>query len=186
MHTNQQLELDSDGRTTGPEQAHVSSTGQALLDALRSNLNLLGELAMRYDVEIKPERPANPPSISRPDDVRTLLGPEMSALAQEQLRVLLLDIKNNVVGQRVIYQGTVNSAEVRPAEVLRPAVVAAVPKIVVVHNHPSGDPEPSPEDAKATKEIAAAGKLLGIDLLDHVVIGGHRFVSLAERGLVPK
>ena len=172
-------------RSTGPEQAPVSSTGQALLDALRSNLNLLGELAMRYDVETKPERPVNPPKICRPDDVRSLLGPEMSSLAQEQLRVLLLDIKNNVVGQRVIYQGTVNSAEVRPAEVLRPAVVAAVPNIVVVHNHPSGDPEPSPEDVDATKEIAGAAKLLGIKLLDHVVIGGDRFVSLKERGHVP-
>ena len=170
---------------TGPEQAPVSSTGQALLDALRSNLNLLGELAMRYAVETKPERPTDPPKICRPDDVRSLLGPEMSSLAQEQLRVLLLVIKNNVVGQRVIYQGTVNSAEVRPAEVLRPAVVAAVPNIVVVHNHPSGDPEPSPEDADATKEIAGAAKLLGIKLLDHVVIGGNRFVSLKERGLVP-
>ena len=177
MKTNQQQETVSVDRSTGPE--------QALLDALRSNLNLLGELAMRYAVETRPERPTDAPHISRPDDVRSLLGPEMSSLAQEQLRVLLLDIKNKVVGQRVIYQGTVNSAEVRPAEVLRPAVVAAVPNIVVVHNHPSGDPEPSPEDVAATKEIAGAAKLLGIELLDHVVIGGDRFVSLKERGLVP-
>ena len=159
---------------------------ETLLDALRSNLSLLGELSMRYAVETKPERPSNPPKIIEPRDVKTLLGPEMSELAQEQLRVLLLDIKKNVVGQRVIYQGNVNSAVVRAAEVLRPAVVAAVPSIIVVHNHPSGDPCPSPEDVDATANIAEAAKLLGIELVDHIVIGGNRFVSMAERGLVPK
>ncbi len=156
-----------------------------LLNALRINLSLLGEIAMRYDVETKPERPDDPPSIITPKDVHTLLGPEMSPLAQEQLRVLLLDIKNNVVGQRVIYQGNVNSAEVRPAEVLRPAVVEAVPNIIVSHNHPSGDPTPSPEDLACTREMSQAAKLLGIDLLDHIVIGGKKFVSLKERGLMP-
>ena len=81
----------------------------ALLDALRSNLNLLGEIAMRYQVETQPERPTGDlPVISCPDDVRRLLGPEMAPLAQEQLRVLLLDTKNHVVGQRVIYQGNVS------------------------------------------------------------------------------
>ena len=164
--------------STGPE--------QVLLEALRSNLNLLGELTMRYAVETKPERPANPPGITEPRDVKLLLGPEMSGLAQEQLRVLLLDTKKKVVGQRVIYQGNISSAIVRPAEVLRPAVVAAVPSIVVVHNHPSGDPYPSPEDVDATAKIAEAAKLLGVELLDHVVIGRDRFVSMAERGLVPK
>ena len=156
-----------------------------LLNALRINLSLLGEIAMRYEVETKPERPDDPPSIVTPKDIHRLLGPEMSGLAQEQLRVLLLDIKNNVVGQRVIYQGTVNSADVRPAEVLRPAVVEAVPSIVVSHNHPSGDPTPSPEDVICTRNLAQAAKLLGIELVDHIVIGAGRFVSLKERGLIP-
>ena len=100
----------------------------ALLEALRSNLHLLGEIAMRYEVETQPKRPEDPPAINCPDDVRRLLGPEMAQLAQEQLRVLLLDTKNNVVGQRVVYQGNVSSAIVRPAEVLRPAVIEAVPR----------------------------------------------------------
>ena len=156
-----------------------------LLNALRINLSLLGEIAMRYDVETQPERPDDPPSIITPKDVHTLLGPEMSGLAQEQLRVLLLDTKNKVVGQRVVYQGNISSAIVRPAEVLRPAVVEAVPSIIVSHNHPSGDPAPSPEDAACTREMSQAAKLLGIDLLDHVVIGGDRFVSFKERGLMP-
>ena len=157
----------------------------ALLDALRSNLNLLGEIAMRCQVETQPERPTGDlPIISCPDDVRRLLGPEMAPLAQEQLRVLLGDTKNHVVGQRVIYQGNVSSAIVRTAEVFRPAVMEAVPGIIVSHNHPSGDPTPSPEDAALTRELVHVGKLLDIELLDHVVIGGQRFVSLKERGLM--
>ena len=157
----------------------------ALLDALRSNLNLLGEIAIRYEVETQPQRPKGDlPSINRPEDVRRLLGPEMSTLAQEQLRVLLLNAKNEVVGQRVIYQGNISSAIVRPAEVLRPAVMEAVPSIVVSHNHPSGDPTPSPEDVGCTRDLTQAAKLLGIELLDHIVIGGEKFVSLKERGLM--
>ena len=156
-----------------------------LLDALRSNMTLLGEIAMRYAVEFHPERPTGDlPVISCPADVYFLLGPEMSPLAQEQLRVLLLDTSNRVVGQRVIYQGNVNSSMIRPAEVLRPAVVDAVPNIIVCHNHPSADPTPSPEDAAITRDLAKAAQLLGVELLDHVVIGGEKYVSLKERGLM--
>ena len=140
---------------------------------------------MRYEVETQPERPTGDlPSINCPEDVRRLLGPEMAPLAQEQLRVLLLNTKNQVLGQRVVYQGNVNSSMIRPAEVLRPAVIEAVPSIIISHNHPSQDPTPSPEDAAITRELAQAGKLLGIELLDHVVIGGEKFVSLKERGLM--
>ena len=156
----------------------------ALLEALRANLNLLGELAVRYDVETRREGPEDLPVISCPEDVRRLLGPEMAPLAQEQLRVLLLNTRNQVMGQRVIYQGNVSSAIVRTAEVFRPAVMEAVPGIIVSHNHPSGDPTPSPEDAALTRELVQAGKLLDIELLDHVVIGGERFVSLKERGFI--
>ncbi len=176
--------IRADTRSTGSQLSLFQSEGQALLDALRSNLDLLGEIALRYGVEVQPERSDAPPSVTTPDDVHRLLAPEMSGLAQEQLRVLLLNTKNVVVGQRVVYQGNVNSSMVRPAEVLRPAVVEAVPHIIVTHNHPSGDPTPSPEDAACTRELSQAAKLLGIDLLDHIVIGGDRFVSLKERGLM--
>ena len=108
----------------------------------------------------------------------------MGALAQEQLRVLLLNTRNQVMGQRVIYIGNVNSSVVRPAEVLRAAVIDSAPSIIITHNHPSGDPTPSPEDVSITRELVQAGKLLGIDLLDHVVIGGDRWVSLKERKLM--
>ena len=175
----------ADTPSTSSQLSLFQTEGRALLDALRSNFNLLGEIAMRYAVEVQPERSGDDlPSIGCPADVYSLLGPEMAPLAQEQLRVLLLNTKNVVVGQRVVYQGNVSSSMVRPAEVLRPAVVENVPSIIVCHNHPSGDPTPSPEDAAITRELAQAGKLLGIELLDHVVIGGKRHVSLKEKGLM--
>ncbi len=155
----------------------------ALLDALRQNLHVLGELAVRYEVEIDPERADDASALCSPQDVQRLLGPEMGALAQEQVRVLLLDRRNRVVGQRVLYQGNCYSSVVRPAEVLRPAVVAAVPHIIIAHNHPSGDASPSPDDIKVTKDLAEAAKLLGVELLDHVVIGRSEATSLKDRGL---
>ena len=166
------------------ESAAVNAEPQALLDALRQNLQLLGELAIRYEVETRPERPLDMPTIYRPQTVVELLGEEMSRLAQEQVRVLLLDRKNRVVGQRTIYQGNGYCALVRPAEVFRPAVVEAVPHIVVVHNHPSGDPEPSRADIRLTRDLAEVGRLLAIELLDHIVIGADGWVSLKDRGLV--
>ena len=159
--------------------------GEALLDALRSNMLLLGELAVRYGVETKPERPASPSVISTSDEVRRLMGQEMAALAQEQLRVLLLDAKNRLVGQRVVYQGNISAVTVRTAEVLRPAIMEAVPHLVMVHNHPSGDPEPSAADVAVTREIYRAARLLDLDLLDHIVIGGEDVVSFKDRGLIP-
>ncbi|MYI83186.1 MAG: hypothetical protein F4056_07835, partial [Chloroflexi bacterium] len=122
-------------------------------------------------------------ALCSPQAVQRLLGPEMGALAQEQVRVLLLDRRNQLVAQRVIYQGNAYSSVVRPAEVLRPAVVAAVPHIIIAHNHPSGDPSPSPDDIRVTKDLAEAAKLLGVDLLDHVVIGRSEATSLKDRGL---
>ena len=168
-----------------PLPTDANDSESALLDALRSNLSLLGELAARYEVATRPEGPEDRPSISTAQDVYDILGPEMSQLAQEQLRVLLLDTKNNVVGQRVIYQGNVSSSIVRAAEVLRPAVVEAVPSIAIAHNHPSGSADPSPEDVAITRKLKQAADLLDIELVDHVVIGRGRFVSLREKGLIP-
>jgi len=112
-------------------------------------------------------------------------GRARSTLVQEQLRILLLDSKNRMLGCAVIYQGTVHSISIRAAEVLRPAVLANAPALIVVHNHPSGDPSPSSEDVKATKALMAAGDLLDVAVLDHVVLGhGGQYVSLQERGLV--
>ena len=128
--------------------------------------------------------PGTLPSIGSPEDVYFLLGAEISPLVQEQLRVLLINTRSQVVGQRVVYQGNVSSSQVRTAEVFRPAVLEGVPSIIVVHNHPSGDPEPSPNDVAITRKLQQAAKVLDIELLDHVVIGGHGFVSLKGQGLM--
>ena len=162
----------------------VTLEGHAVLEALRSNLTLLGELAAHYEVAFQPERPAEMPTINCPQDVHSLLGSEMSALAQEQLRVLLLNTRNQVMAQRIVYQGNVNSSIVRPAEVFRAAIIDSAPSIIISHNHPSNDPTPSPEDVKITRELVEGGRLLGIDVLDHVVIAGDRYVSLKERKLM--
>ena len=121
--------------------------------------------------------------IRGPEDVANLLAAEMSLLDQEHLRVVLLDSKNHVTGVTEIYVGNVNSSVVRAAEVFRPAIRDNSVGIVVVHNHPSGDPSPSPEDIAMTEDLKSAGDLLGIELMDHVILGGQRHVSLKERGL---
>ena len=122
--------------------------------------------------------------IHSPQDVANLLQAEMSALEQEHLRALLLNTKNQVLRVHNIYVGNVNSSIIRAAEVFRPAVRENAPSLIIVHNHPSGDPTPSPEDAAVTRELVAAGKLLNIELLDHIVIGsGGRYVSLNEKKL---
>ena len=103
---------------------------------------------------------------------------------QEHLRVLLLNTRNEVLGIQEIYVGNVNSSVLRASEVFSPAVQANAPSIIVVHNHPSGDSAPRSQDVDITKELISAGKLLGIELLDHVVLGSaNRFVSLNERRL---
>jgi DNA repair protein RadC len=127
--------------------------------------------------------PGGRPQITSPHDIANLVMLDMGYLAQEQLRVFCLDTKNYVVAQQVIYQGTVNSSVVRVAEVFKPAVSRTCPAVVVVHNHPSGDPSPSPEDVRTTEQLRKAGELLDIELLDHIVIGHNSFVSMKERRL---
>jgi len=121
--------------------------------------------------------------IRSPEDVANLLAAEMSLLDQEHLRVVLLDTKNHVTNVSEVYIGNVNSSVVRPAEVFRPAIRENSVAIVVVHNHPSGDPTPSPEDVAITQQLRDSGELLGIELLDHIILGGQRHVSLKEQGL---
>jgi DNA repair protein RadC len=121
--------------------------------------------------------------VRSPEDVAALLMLEMGPLDQEQLRVLLLDARHQVIRQVVVYQGNVSTSLVRVGELFREAVRENCAAVIVVHNHPSGDPTPSPEDVAVTKEIVAAGRLLSIEVLDHLVIGRQRYVSLRERGV---
>lgn len=123
------------------------------------------------------------PQITSPLDAANLLMLEMGSLEQEHLRTLLLDTKNRVLASPTVYVGNVNASIIRVSEVFREAVRENATAIIVAHNHPSGDPTPSPEDVQVTRSIVEAGSLLGIDVLDHLVIGHQRFVSLKERGL---
>lgn len=121
--------------------------------------------------------------IHSPEDAADLLMYEMGALDQEELRVILLNTRNHVLGIKTIYRGSTNASMVRSAEVLKPAVRENAVAIIVAHNHPSGDPSPSPDDVAITKVFIEAGKLLDIQVLDHIIIGQGRFVSLNRRGL---
>lgn len=124
--------------------------------------------------------------IRSPGDLASPLILEMAELEQEHLKVIMLDNKNRVLKMQTVYVGTINSSQVRVAEIYREAIRQNSVSIIVAHNHPSGDPTPSNEDVAVTGELIEAGKLLGIDLLDHLVIGHQRFVSLRERRLAFK
>jgi DNA repair protein RadC len=121
--------------------------------------------------------------IRAPRDVADRLLPEMARLEREELRVLLLNAKNGVIRQSTVYVGNVSAALVRVAELFRDAVRAQAAGLIVVHNHPSGDPEPSPDDLHLTAEAIAAGRLLDLPLLDHVILATDGFVSLRDRGI---
>lgn len=123
------------------------------------------------------------PTIKSPADAANLLS-EMATLEQEVMRTLLLDTKNRVLGMPIVYRGSLHTTVIRVTELFKEAVRQNCAALIVAHNHPSGDPTPSPEDVAVTREIVQAGKILDIDVLDHLVIGaGQKFVSLKERGL---
>ena len=155
------------------------SSEKGIGEAKASQLAAALELGKRL-ISAHPESRA---VIKSPRDVFNLLQGDMAQLDQEHLRVILLNTKNQVLGVSEIYVGNVNSSIVRAAEVFRPAVRENCPAIIVVHNHPSGDPAPSEEDAGITSHLVEAGKLLDIELLDHIIVGNQRFVSLKEKRL---
>lgn len=157
---------------------------QQILDALRRNNALLRELSIQYGAATGGSPPPHDPSVVRtPGDVDTLLRAEMAPLKQEQLRVILLNTKQEIISIETVYQGTVNSASVRIAEILRPAILENTPNMIAVHNHPSEDPEPSPADITITRRLRTAAELMDVSLLDHLVIATRGFVSMKQRSL---
>ncbi len=157
------------------ELARVKGISQATAIRIKAALNLGLRLSLPTE-----ERP----TINSPSDAAALVQHEMALLESEHLRVLLLDTRNHVLDIVEVYQGSVNSSQVRVGEIFRAAVGRMASAIIVCHNHPSGDPTPSPEDATVTRAMVQAGKLLDVDLLDHLVIGQvGKWVSLKERGL---
>ena len=129
------------------------------------------------------ESPEDRATVNSPADAAALVAYEMAALEQEHLRVILLDTHNQVIDIVEIYKGSVNSSQVHVGELFKPAIRRNASALIVVHNHPSGDPTPSPDDVAVTRAIVQAGKLLDVDVLDHMVIGQGKWVSLKERGL---
>lgn len=121
--------------------------------------------------------------VRSPEDVFNLLRAEMGLLEQEHFRVIILNTRNHVLSAPVLYRGSVHSSVVRVGEVFREAVRLNAVAVIAVHNHPSGDPTPSTEDVKVTRDLVKAGDLLDVELLDHLVIARHSYVSLKEKGL---
>ena len=157
------------------ELERIRGLGEAKAAKLKASLALAQRISAR--------RPDERPQIRSPEDAFAQLGPEMAALDHEQLRVLLLDTKNRLLRVVTVYQGSVNSAQVRVAEVFKDAVRHNAPSLVVAHNHPSEDPTPSSADVTLTLELVKAGQLLGIDVVDHLVIGQGQFRSMRRLGL---
>jgi DNA repair protein RadC len=150
-------------------------------EAKAAQLKAAIELGNRLKLEAPEERP----TVNSPAEAAALVQYEMSALEQEHLRVILLDTRNHVLAIDSVYHGSVNTAQIKVGEIFKAAVRRNAPCLIVVHNHPSGDPTPSPDDIAVTRAIVQAGKLLDVDVLDHIVIGNgpNRWVSLKERGL---
>ena len=122
-------------------------------------------------------------SVNSPKDAASLVQYPMSALDQEQLWVIILDTKNQVLFIEKLYKGSLNASTVRIGELFRAAIQRNGASIILAHNHPSGDPSPSPEDISLTKAVIEAGKLLDIELLDHLIIGSGKHISLKEKRL---
>jgi DNA repair protein RadC len=123
------------------------------------------------------------PVLSSPESVADLVMYEMSGLDQEYLKTILVDTRNRLQKIATVYHGSLNTSLVRVGEVFRDAIRCNAAGIIVVHNHPSGDPSPSAEDIRITSALAEAGQLLDIPLLDHIIIGRGCFISLREKGL---
>lgn len=132
------------------------------------------------------EGPEERNRISGPRDVYDRCAPQMRDLVQEEFRILLLNTQHAVVRELVVTRGTLDASVVHPREVFRPAVTESAAALILVHNHPSGDPAPSPEDRRVTRQLADAGAILGIPVLDHVVIGDARYISFVEAGILER
>ena len=121
-------------------------------------------------------------TIRSPEDAAAYLMTDMTSLTQEHFVVLFLNVKNEILHKQTIFIGSLNSSIVHPRDIFREAVKRSAASIICAHNHPSGNPSPSPEDIDVTKRLLEAGALMGIELLDHVIIGDHQFISLKEKG----
>lgn len=162
-------------RASIPELTEVKGIGPAKAVEIKAAL----ELGRRLMASAPQERAR----VASPADAANLVMSEMTFLEKEHLRLITLDTRNMVINTPTIYVGSLNTSVVRIGELFRAALKDNAAAFIMVHNHPSGDPSPSPEDVNVTRQVVQAGKLMDIELLDHIVIGRQRFVSLKERGL---
>lgn len=170
--------LDGIARAAIPELCQFKGLGPTKAIELKAAFEL-GKRAVRLDPNLRPV-------IHSPSDVYSVVGSSMALLESEQIQVLLLNTKNRVMLVQKIADGTANQTTTRIAEIFREAVRHNSTRLILVHNHPSGDPQPSSDDVSFTREVCQAGALLQIDVLDHVVIGrgGQQpWASLRELGL---
>ena len=158
------------------ELRRVKGVGPAVAARLAAALELGRRLAR--------EGPSDRARIRGPADVYERCAPTLRDSLQEEFRVLLLNTQHAVMREVVVTRGILDASVVHPREVFRPAVAESAAAVILVHNHPSGDPTPSPEDREVTRQLAEAGRILGIPVVDHVVIGDARYVSLVEAGLM--
>lgn len=147
-------------------------------DAKASRLKASIELGRRLLLTNREERP----HITSPGEAANLVMADMMHLEQEHLRLILLDTRNRLLGTPTIYVGSLSTSVIRIGELFRAALRENAAAFIIAHNHPSLDPSPSPEDIAVTRKIAEAGRLMSVEVLDHIIIGQNCFVSLRERG----
>ena len=123
-------------------------------------------------------------SINSPQDIGNMLKSEMSGLHQEVLKLIVLNTKNKIIRIKDVFKGTLNTSIVHPREIYSEAIKCGGASIIICHNHPSGDPTPSKEDINITERIKQCGKIVGIELLDHIIVGDQKFLSLKEKGIL--
>lgn len=138
--------------------------------------------AIELGKRIRQYKPEESYTVRSPEDGADYIMEEMRNLNQEHLVVLFLNTKNQIIHRQTIFIGSLNASIVHPREIFREALKRSAASIICAHNHPSGDPTPSQEDIHVTRRLAEAGKIMGIELLDHLVIGNNSFVSLKEKG----
>jgi DNA repair protein RadC len=172
--------------TEGSLRRLAQRPGAELLRAPGIGPTKAGRLLAAFELGARTAREERPPvqRIREPEDVIRVFGTRLRDLQVEEFHLLALDSQSQVLREVLITRGLLNSSLVHPREVFRAAIAEAAAGIIVVHNHPSGDPTPSAEDRAATRQLASAGQLLDVPLYDHVIIAGDRFVSFATAGLL--
>ncbi len=162
-------------RTSLMELANVKGIGKAKVQ----KINCIRELLNR----IQSEKQKQIIQITAPKDIADYMQ-NMEHLEQEEFKIIMLNTKNKIIGQQMISRGTVNATLVAPREIFNPAIKAMATTIILVHNHPSGDPSPSQEDFNMTKRVIEVGKIVGIHVIDHVIIGKNQYYSMKESGFI--